>query len=67
MVCRFVDDTTALAIFANPAAASEALLRAEGGRFKVRAFWEVRQNSLVISAHCTIIGQNVFLVPAQQF
>lgn len=39
--CRFVNDNTALAVFANPAAASEALSRAESGQYKVRPFSEV--------------------------
>ena len=39
--CRFVNDNTALAVFANPAAASKALSRAESGQYKVRPFSEV--------------------------
>ncbi len=39
--CRFVNGNTALAVFANPAAASEALSRAESGQYKVRPFSEV--------------------------
>ena len=42
MGCRIVDDNTALAVFMNPAAASEALQRAEGSKFKVRAYAEVQ-------------------------
>ena len=41
--CRFVNDNTALAVFANPAAASEALSRAKSGQHKVRPFSEVCQ------------------------
>ncbi|CAK0785291.1 hypothetical protein CVIRNUC_008497 [Coccomyxa viridis] len=42
---RFVNDNTALAVFANPAAASEALSRAESGQYKVRPFSEATDAS----------------------
>ncbi|CAL5223480.1 g6003 [Coccomyxa viridis] len=42
---RCINDNTALAVFANPAAASEALQRARSGNFKVRMYAEAPEAS----------------------
>ncbi len=46
LVCRRVDDETALAVFTNPAAA-RAALEASGGSYVMRPFSEVRLPGLV--------------------
>ena len=57
MGCRIVDDNTALAVFVNPAAASEALQRAEGSKFNVRAYAEVQTTFPFVETH-NCVGVN---------